>query len=110
MPPDPDDRRVIDQLSEQLRDHPKQSTLPIGLALPGARAVQRFRMVVVEGAQAGQTWESQSDTCSIGSHQSNDLVLEDPTVSRFHCEIRMTDRGARVVDLDSRNGTFVDGV
>src|SRR5262249_9140083 len=34
----------------------------------------------------------------------------DPTVSRFHCEIRIDGAAARVRDLESRNGTIVDGV
>src|SRR5262249_24984713 len=52
----------------------------------------------------------ESSGCSIGSHALNDLVIEDPTVSRFHCEVRVDDVGAHVVDLHSRNGTFVDGL
>ena len=79
------------------------STLPPG-------AVRRFRLTVVEGPKAGMTWESSSDRCSIGFHPSNDLVVEDATVSRFHCEVRIADDGAHVKDLDSRNGTVVDGV
>jgi two-component system, NtrC family, response regulator GlrR len=79
------------------------STLPPG-------AVRRFRLTLVEGPKAGLTWESSSDRCSIGFHPSNDLVVEDATVSRFHCEVRIADDGAHVKDLDSRNGTVVDGV
>jgi two-component system response regulator GlrR len=70
-----------------------------------APAVRRFRL---EGA--GKAWESGGDRCSIGLHELNDLVLDDPTVSRFHCEIVMTPAGPLVRDLHSRNGTFVDGV
>jgi DNA-binding NtrC family response regulator len=77
--------------------------------LPGLDAVRRFRLVTVDGADAGKTWASDGDRCSIGSHPSNDLVLKDSTVSRFHCEIRVEVRGARVRDLDSMNGTLVDG-
>jgi two-component system, NtrC family, response regulator GlrR len=72
-------------------------------------AVTRFRISVVEGPHAGRSWESGTDRCSIGSHPSNDLVIEDPTVSRFHCEIRVAEE-QRVRDLDSRNGTILDGV
>jgi two-component system, NtrC family, response regulator GlrR len=75
---------------------------------PGA--VRRFRLTVVEGPKAGMSWESSSDRCSVGFHPSNDLVVEDATVSRFHCEVRIADDGAHVRDLDSRNGTVVDGV
>src|SRR5262245_28745605 len=81
-------------------------TLPFGAAEDiESPDVTRFRISIVEGPQAGKSWESGTDRCSIGSHPSNDLVIEDPTVSRFHCEIRITADEARVRDLDSRNGT-----
>src|SRR5215468_3332772 len=54
--------------------------------------------------------QSDSDHCSIGSHPLNDFVIDDPTVSRFHCEIRIAADGVRVRDLNSLNGTIVDGV
>jgi DNA-binding NtrC family response regulator len=73
-------------------------------------SVRRFRLTVVEGPQPGATWESGADRCSIGSHPLNDLVLDDETVSRFHCEVRIGKDGARVRDLDSLNGVIVDGV
>ncbi|XXF77913.1 sigma 54-interacting transcriptional regulator [Myxococcaceae bacterium GXIMD 01537] len=72
--------------------------------------VRRFRLTVVEGPGTGATWESAADGCSVGSHPLNDFTLEDPTVSRFHCEVRIGPRGARVKDLDSTNGVVVDGV
>ncbi len=35
------------------------------------------------------------------------LVLDDPTVSKVHAEVQATPRGLRLVDLHSRNGTFI---
>jgi DNA-binding NtrC family response regulator len=71
--------------------------------------VRRFRLEVRD-VPGVETWESSTDRCSMGSHPSNDLVLPDPTVSRFHCEIWLDEEGAHVRDLGSRNGTRVDGV
>jgi DNA-binding NtrC family response regulator len=76
---------------------------------PRIDTVRRFVLVEVDGLERGRRWESAGDRCSIGSHPSNDLVLRDPTVSRFHCEIRIDKDGARIRDLDSMNGTIVDG-
>lgn len=47
----------------------------------------------------------------IGRHSSNDLVLNDATVSRFHCEITWDPDEDRpwIRDLDSANGIEVDG-
>ncbi len=73
-------------------------------------SVRRFRLTVVEGPLPGAVWESGADRCSLGSHPLNDVVLDDETVSRFHCEVRIGQDGARVRDLDSLNGVVVDGV
>ena len=73
--------------------------------------VRAFRLLVVEGQGSGQGWRSTGNRCAIGSHSSNDLTLTDPAVSRCHCEIVIEgDREARVTDLGSRNGTYLDGV
>jgi transcriptional regulator with GAF, ATPase, and Fis domain len=46
----------------------------------------------------------------VGAGPGNDLKLDSPTVSSVHLEIAATDRGFRVRDLGSTNGTQVDGV
>lgn len=46
----------------------------------------------------------------LGSSDECDLVLCDPRVSRKHTEIRLTDRGVLLRDLDSKNGTVIRGV
>jgi hypothetical protein len=44
----------------------------------------------------------------IGRSSRCELVLNDPTVSSVHAEVQATPRGVRLVDLNSRNGTFID--
>jgi transcriptional regulator with PAS, ATPase and Fis domain len=58
----------------------------------------------------GSTHDVSTGRLTIGTHESNDLRLSDPKVSRFHCEIILDGPDARVRDLGSRNGTVVDGV
>jgi DNA-binding NtrC family response regulator len=48
-------------------------------------------------------------TCKVGSAPESDLVVRDPTVSRAHAELSLTEHGVSVVDLGSRNGTFYVG-
>jgi transcriptional regulator with GAF, ATPase, and Fis domain len=50
------------------------------------------------------------EVCRIGSHASNDLVLRDPAVSRFHCRLTREGNAWRLVDSGSSNGTRLDGV
>ncbi|MFC4783615.1 FHA domain-containing protein [Nocardioides sp. MAHUQ-72] len=45
----------------------------------------------------------------IGRDQQHDITVRDKRVSRRHCELRPAADGWTVVDLDSRNGTWVDG-
>ncbi len=102
----PDDEIDVSELVEGDAGHTEQ------LTRHGApqHSVRRFRLVCSEGEAVGQSWQSQGARFSIGSHPSNDLVVDDSTVSRFHCEIRIDARGAWCRDLDSRNGTLLDGV
>src|SRR5436190_16411109 len=51
-----------------------------------------------------------ADVLRIGSHDANEIVLSDPTVSRFHCKIERGARAWRLVDQGSTNGTRVGGV
>ena len=46
----------------------------------------------------------------VGSHPSNDLVVDDPEVSRFHLRLEQTPDGWRIRDEGSLNGTWVDDV
>jgi hypothetical protein len=47
---------------------------------------------------------------TIGTSELADVRIDDRTSSRLHCEITLEQGRARVRDLGSRNGTFVDGV
>jgi DNA-binding NtrC family response regulator len=47
------------------------------------------------------------ETQVIGRNEACDLVLDDRKVSAVHMELVATERGVRVRDLGSRNGTFI---
>src|SRR3954465_15875721 len=49
-------------------------------------------------------------TISVGRMPESNIVLADPNVSRNHAEIRPKAAGSLVPDLNSRNGTRVNGV
>ena len=46
----------------------------------------------------------------MGSHPSNELVLDDRTVSRFHCRLTRGSRAWSLIDNGSLNGTKIGGV
>jgi predicted component of type VI protein secretion system len=67
-------------------------------------------LVMSQGPQPGQTFMLDRDWLTIGRDPSNDIVINDPQVSRQHA--RVTRQGQMVVveDLGSTNGSFANGV
>src|SRR4051812_5889764 len=51
----------------------------------------------------------QDDRYVVGRSTDCDLIIDDRSVSRSHAELRPVPGGIEVRDLDSRNGTFIDG-
>ena len=45
----------------------------------------------------------------VGRAVTSDVPIYDPTISRRHAEIVLTENGIRVTDLGSSNGTFLNG-
>ncbi len=67
--------------------------------------------VQTEGGKVAQRKLTlEGDVIRIGSHPSNDVVLDDRTVSRFHCKLTRGARAWRIVDNDSLNGTKAAGL
>jgi transcriptional regulator with GAF, ATPase, and Fis domain len=75
-------------------------------------AVPRLSLAVERegGMPVQRTIVHEGDICRIGSHPSNDLVLSDPTISRFHCRLTLEGNAWRILDSGSTNGTRIDGV
>ena len=78
---------------------------------PAIGTVRRLSIAVARGPDAGRLIEPEAGKgASIGTAADNDLVLADPTVSRYHLEIDPGADGISVRDLGSRNGTFAGGI
>ena len=78
---------------------------------PTLGTVRRLSIAVARGPDAGRLIEPEAGKgASVGTAPDNDLVLADPTVSRYHLELEPGQDGIAVRDLGSRNGTFAGAV
>ncbi len=75
-----------------------------------ALCIRRCRLAVVSGPDAGLVRDFESPVIRVGGRRAADLALSDRAVSGFHLEIQLDERGYRLRDLDSTNGTFVAGM
>ena len=73
---------------------------------PDGKLPDEIVVIVLSGAQRGQRVRL-VDRLRIGKAPENDLVLNDDTVSRQHCELERGPSGVLVRDLDSTNHTRV---
>ena len=67
------------------------------------------RLVALSGPLKDSIFALPAEELSLGRDATNGLPIGDPSVSRRHCTIRRDGNGFRVTDLDSRNGTTVNG-
>src|SRR5947209_5937694 len=67
-------------------------------------------LVAVSGPLNGATFKLESDETSIGRDATNGICLPGGWVSRKHCAIRKKASDIVIRDLESRNGTFVNGI
>jgi hypothetical protein len=123
-PPGPADPRIADpRLADpRYRDPryadprraagPPSGALPVGAAPPQAsvpawsgQASSAVPSLEVDGHAHRLT----KPVVVLGRATDADIVLDDPGVSRRHAEVHVRDGHARVVDLGSTNGTYVDG-
>jgi hypothetical protein len=77
---------------------------------PAGPAVRRGGQLVVSRGQASQSSLSlDRPVITLGRESTNDLVLLDDLASRQHAQIRRQPEGLVIYDMNSTNGTFVNG-
>jgi transcriptional regulator with GAF, ATPase, and Fis domain len=69
----------------------------------------RPRLLVLSGPLKDSTIPLSEGEVTIGREASNGIAVTDPSVSRKHFLVRSQDGRFRVRDLESRNGTLVNG-
>src|SRR5713101_2360920 len=67
------------------------------------------KLVLLSAGMTGRTHDLKVDKTTIGRVEDNTFQIAEPSVSSHHCEVLL--RGADIVvrDLESTNGTFING-
>ena len=67
-------------------------------------------IVVLEGPQPGERIRLGEQPVVIGRRAPSDwLLAADPLVSRMHCRVSLVGDQVMVADLNSTNGTYING-
>jgi serine/threonine protein kinase len=69
----------------------------------------RCRITLRNGPLAGHSFLLHQDTTTLGRNASNDVVIQDATISRSHARLLFHNGQWSVEDLHSSNGTWVNG-
>ena len=72
--------------------------------------LHKSKLLAVSGPLQGREFVINKDVFTMGSGEQNDLILDDSTISRRHCEIQVVPEGYLIKDLGSTNGTIVQGL
>jgi Nif-specific regulatory protein len=68
------------------------------------------RLTAITGPLKGTVFPLTEDEVCIGRESDNNLCIRDASVSRHHCLIKRDGEDFKIVDLESLNSTFVNGV
>jgi len=68
-----------------------------------------FKLTMRQGPRPDQTFELVKDVYTVGREAGNDIIINDPQVSRHHARLTLQVSTYVLEDLGSTNGTFVNG-
>ncbi len=107
---DPTDSEGVEEIRLEMRTNVR---LMVAAASDIAEQIEKFYGPKIIGVlPSGEKLRfliTNQHEVSIGKAPHNEIVLPDPTVSNTHAVIMVRDGGYSIVDLGSRNGTYVNG-
>ncbi len=71
---------------------------------------RKCQLIVLEGGSKGKKFDLNRPLTRIGKRETNDLVIEEKTISRDHLEIVQTENSYLLRDLESTNGTYINDI
>src|SRR6266513_5334352 len=81
----------------------------MGIPLVGDWPMPLVTFQVLEGIDKGRIFREMATPVTIGREEGNLLRLNDERVSRFHAKVQFDNSEVILTDLESTNGTRVNG-
>ena len=108
---------VGERTSIRRKEQPKTVEEPLPAVAPPVAANsaalafpqgKRLSLAIIDGPDAGSVFRMEKPRVTIG-RQGADLTLNDADASRHHAAVEVRDTAYSLVDLQSTNGTLMDG-
>ncbi len=93
------------EFEETMNYKPVKDTAPVPVITPKLK----YRLEVVSGPLAGKKFTLEDYSLIIGRRESCDIVLLDESISRRHARLEYKKSSWHIHDLNSGNGTFING-
>ena len=106
---------VVDERGSRVRDAEpmRASSDTMVYRRPGAEAAlesaQRAYLLVSTRGSRPVQFDLGGALIGIGRASDNDVIVDDPMVSRHHCQLKLQHGAYSFTDLGSRNGSMVNG-
>ncbi|WP_224242418.1 sigma 54-interacting transcriptional regulator [Hyalangium gracile] len=82
-------------------------TATLSRALPGQ---VKMKLLVLSGPDAGRSYPLTGPEYVVGKAPPSDIVLNDKSVSRQHLKLQVREGYVKATDMESRNGSFCEGL
>ena len=67
------------------------------------------KLVLLSAGMTGRTHDLKAEKTTVGRVEDNTFQIAEPSVSSHHCEVLLRGNDVVIKDLNSTNGTFING-
>ena len=67
------------------------------------------KLVLLSAGMTGRTHDLKAEKTTVGRVEDNTFQIAEPSVSSHHCEVLLRGNDIIIKDLNSTNGTFING-
>lgn len=97
-------------MSQKFPDYIPPTKIAYISGRPAALHLRKCKLVLEGEDGKSSEYVFDQPNIAIGAMEDNDVLIDDDTVSRYHCRIYQDENSYLLQDLESTNGTFINRV